>query len=374
VPPLPRRLAAKAPALARPGERRAPRVHDLRVADVRRLTEDAVCVTFEVPDELRHDYWFKQGQSVVLVRRDGEEELRRSYSICAPAGTGPLRVAIKRQEGGRVSTWATTELAVGDVVGVMTPSGRFSADVNPAQRKRYGAVAAGSGITPILSNVATILAVEKHSRVTLLYANRTAGEVMFADELAMLAERYGGRLEIHHAYSREPWPGGRPAGRLDATALTELFATTIPAARHDEWLLCGPAELVHAATDALVAAGVPPRAVHRELFAADDDPLTDGEPGPELEAEVTVVLDGRRTELLMSSSGPAILDAVLPERPEAPYSCRDGVCSTCRCLLVEGEVTMRRSSGLDAAEKRAGYVLACQAQPASRRVVLDFDA
>ena len=373
MPPLPRRLAAAAPTLPKPGERRVPRVHDLRVAEVRRLTDDAVCVTFDVPDELRNDYWFAQGQSVVLVHRDGDEELRRSYSICAPAGTGPLRVAIKRQEGGRVSTWATTALAAGDVVGVMTPSGRFSADVNPAQRKRYGAVAAGSGITPILSNVATILAVEKHSRVTLLYANRTAADTMFAEELAALAERSGGRLEIHHAYSREPWPDGRPPGRLDAAALAELFATTIPAARHDEWLLCGPAELVRAATDALVDAGVPARAVHRELFADDGDE-PDGALGPDVEAAVTVVLDGRRTDLVVPSSGPAILDALLPERPEAPYSCRDGVCSTCRCLVVYGEVTMRRSSGLDAAEKREGYVLACQAHPATERVVLDFDA
>jgi ferredoxin-NADP reductase len=297
VPPLPRRLAAAAPSLPKPGERRVPRVHDLRVAEVRRLTDDAVCVTFDVPDELRNDYWFAQGQSVVLVHRDGDEELRRSYSICAPAGTGPLRVAIKRQEGGRVSTWAATALA----------------------------------------------------------------------------ERSGGRLEIHHAYSREPWPDGRPPGRLDAAALAELFATTIPAARHDEWLLCGPAELVRAATDALVDAGVPARAVHRELFA-DDGGEPDGALGPDVEAAVTVVLDGRRTDLVVRSSGPAILDALLPERPEAPYSCREGVCSTCRCLVVYGEVTMRRSSGLDAAEKREGYVLACQAHPATERVVLDFDA
>ncbi|MCW2952979.1 MAG: phenylacetate-CoA oxygenase/reductase, PaaK subunit [Conexibacter sp.] len=349
-------------------------MHELRVADVRWLTDDAVCLTFDVPDELRNEYWFTQGQHVTLIHRDGEEELRRSYSICAPAGTGPLRVAVKRVEGGRFSTWATTELRVGQVLGVMTPNGRFSAHVNPAHDKRYGAVAGGSGITPILSNIATVLAVERRSRVTLLNVNRRPSSVMLGAELDALRERHGDRLTIHHVYSREPSPDGRPAGRLDEAALRELFTATMPAGRFHEWLLCGPEGLVNGARAALTELSVSPRRIHHELFAVSDADDGDDPNAPEITCDVTVVLDGRRTELELSSNGPSILDAVLPDRPEAPYSCRDGVCSTCRALVVEGEVRMRRSSGLDSEELADGYALTCQAHPASRRVVLDFDA
>jgi ring-1,2-phenylacetyl-CoA epoxidase subunit PaaE len=348
-------------------------VHRLCVADVRPLTSDAVCITFEVPDELRDEYWFKQGQHVTLIHRENGEELRRSYSICSAAGTGPLRVAVKRVSGGRFSTWATTELRAGDVLGVMTPNGRFSANVNPAHDKRYVAVAGGSGITPILSNIATVLAVERRSSVTLLNVNRRQASVMLSDELEALVKRHGDRFAIHHVYSREARSDGRPAGRLDRDALVRLFGTTIPAARVDEWLLCGPEGLVEQARSALTELGVNPRRVQHELFAIADAKDDDVRDAPDLACDVTILLNGRATDVTLRADGASILDAILPQRPEAPYSCRDGVCSTCRAKLLEGDVHMRRSSGLDADERHEGYVLTCQAHPLTKRVLLDFD-
>lgn len=374
MPPRSRRFARTELAPGTTEQRRAPVVHDLEVAEVRPLTEDAVCITFAVPDELTEDYRFRPGQHVVLIRRDSdeEEEVRRSYSICSRVG-GPLRVAVKRQPGGIFSTWATSELRAGDVLGVMTPTGRFSLDLLPSHAKHYAAIAAGSGITPILSNIATVLELERRSRVTLLYANRTRNTAMFHDELEELRARHPDRFALHHVLSREP-SNGHLHGRLTRARLGELLGDVVPAASVDEWLLCGPLSLLDEATVALNEHAVPPYTVRRELFttsAEPDEPDDDG--APVVDSEVTVVLNGERTSLRVAPSDGPILDAVLPLRPEIPYSCREGVCTTCRARAVEGAVTMRRSSGLDSTERRAGYVLACQAQPVSEHVVLDFD-
>jgi len=372
---LPRRLARIAQSSNAQPKRRAPRRHQLPVRDVQRLTEDAVCVTFDVPPELRDEFQFAQGQHLTVIGRQGDEELRRSYSICAPAGKDPLRIAIKRIPDGRFSTWATTELRAGDVLDVMTPTGHFRTNVNPANARHYGAIAAGSGITPVLSNVATILEVERRSRVTLLYANRSLDTAMFVDELEALRERYPGRFTMHHCLSRESRSLGQLTGRLTREAMAALWRDAVAVDQIDEWLLCGPPELVTAASETLVEAGAPPRSLHRELFVADEaEEATPLDLDRDVDSAVTVILGGRRTDLTVRSSGPSILDAVLPLRADAPYACRDGVCATCRAMVIEGEVRMQRSSGLDPDEVVAGYVLACQAHPVSERVVLDFDA
>ncbi|NMI01862.1 2Fe-2S iron-sulfur cluster-binding protein [Pseudonocardia acidicola] len=349
-------------------------MHRLLITDVRRLTADAVCITFAVPDELHGEYHFRPGQHVVLARRVGDEEIRRTYSICSPAG-GPLRVAVKHLPGGAFSTWATTELRAGDALGVMTPTGRFSLDLLPSHVKHYVAIAAGSGITPILSNIATVLEVERRSRVTLVYANRTHESTMFRDELEDLRERHPGRFALRSVFSRESSRNSHLHGRLTGAWLRELLDNTIPVPDVDEWLLCGPSALVAEVTSVLTVLGVPAHSVHRELFTADNS----GEPGGPrddavVESDVTVVLNGKRTSFHIGPSDGPILDALLQLRPDAPYACREGVCAICRVRAVEGDVTMRRSSGLEPGELRAGYVLACQAQPASQRVVLDFDA
>jgi ring-1,2-phenylacetyl-CoA epoxidase subunit PaaE len=347
--------------------RRAPGLHRLRVADVRALTEDSVSVTFAVPDELREDFRFRPGQHLVLVHPDGQT--RRTYSICSAAG-GALRIGVKRQDGGIFSTWATSQLRAGAELDVMTPMGRFCLDLLPTSTKHYAAVAVGSGITPVLSHVTTVLEVERHSRVTLVYANRTRASTMFAAEIEDLADRYPGRFTVHHVLSREAGPGGQLTGRLSA----ELLHSTVPVDGVDDWLLCGPEELVQEVIGLLVSLSVPVRSIHRELFTSSGEDAPEEPSGVVVDSDVTVIVRGEKTTVRVTPENPSVLDAVLPVRPEVPYSCRDGVCATCRALTVEGSVVMRRTTGLDADELGAGYVLTCQARPTSDRVVLDLDA
>jgi len=364
MPPQSRRADARSfSPLAR---RRAPALHRLRVADVRRLTEDSVSITFEVPDHLREDFRFRPGQHLVLLHPDGET--RRTYSICSPAG-GLLRVGVKRQDGGVFSTWVTTQLRAGDELDVMTPMGRFCLDLLPTHRKHYAAIAVGSGITPLLSHVATALEVERHSRVTLVYANRTRAGTMFADEIDDLLARFPDRFAVHHVLSRESAPGGSPAGRLTTARLRDL----LPPDEVDEWLMCGPEELVGEITALLTSLSVPARTIHRELFTSGTEEAEEPS-GVVVDSDVTVIVRGEKTTVRVGADDRSVLDAVLPVRTDLPYSCRDGVCATCRALTVEGSVVMRRTTGLDADELGAGYVLTCQARPTSERVVLDLDA
>lgn len=367
MPPLSRRSAGTTPAFNPLARRRAPAVHRLRVADVHPLTEDAVSISFEVPDRLREDFRFRPGQHLVLIHPDGET--RRTYSICSPAG-GRLQVGVKRQDGGVFSTWATRELRVGDELDVMTPMGRFCLDLLPTHSKHYAAIAVGSGITPILSHVATVLEVERHSTVTLVYANRTRASTMFAAEIDELVARYPGRLTVHHVLSREPVPGDHLSSRLTG----QLLRTTVPADGVDAWLLCGPEELIGEITGLLASLGVPARSIHHELFTSGRDHADDEPSGDVVDSDVTIIARGEKTTVRVTAEDRSVLDAVLPVRPEVPYSCRDGVCATCRALTVEGSVVMRRTTGLDADELGAGYVLTCQARPTSDRVVLDLDA
>jgi len=352
--------------------------HPLSVQSVERLTEDAVAITFAVPDELRDSYVFDAGQHLTVRTEIDGAEVRRNYSICAPATSGRLRVAVKRLEGGAFSGFATTALGVGDVVDVMTPTGRFVPRLDPGQAKRYCAVAAGSGITPVLSIVATVLDVEPESSVTLVYGNRTTRSVMFLDELADLKDRYPARFRIINVLSREQQDVDLFNGRIDAAKLLRLMDTLIPAGSVDEWFLCGPFAMVEQARATLLAAGVPAARVHVELFHVEGE--APREAGAELDAtrdagtsSVMITLDGRATTFDVARGGPRILDAALAVRGDAPYACKGGVCGTCRAKLVSGEVTMDRNYALEPDEIESGFVLACQSTPVSDEVVLDFD-
>jgi ring-1,2-phenylacetyl-CoA epoxidase subunit PaaE len=353
--------------------------HPLRVAAVEPLTDEAVAITFAVPDELRAAYAFDAGQHLTLRTEVAGEEVRRNYSICAPATEGRLRIGVKRLDGGAFSTHATSTLQVGDEVEVMTPTGRFTPRLDPAQARHYAAIAAGSGITPVISIVATALEVEPRSTVTLVYGNRTAGSVMFLEELADDKDRYKDRLQLVHVLSREERDAELLTGRIDAAKLDRLLATIVPPDDVDQWLLCGPFEMVEQVRGELVARGVPNRRIHLELFHVDGEPLpvrrtssasgtTDADA-----AEVTVRLDGRTTTFRMPPEG-SVLDAALAVRSDAPFACKGGVCGTCRARLVEGRVTMARRYALDDDEVEEGFVLACQSVPVTDRIVLDFDA
>ena len=357
--------------------KRKPVFHLLRVAELERITDDAVAITFEVPQELREEYRFVAGQHVALRCTIAGDDVRRNYSICTPAGSGRLRVGVKRLPGGVFSSYAMERLRVGDTIEVLTPTGQFHTPLDPAQARHYGAVAAGSGITPILSILATALEVEPASRATLIYANRTTGNIMFLEELEDLKNRHLGRFQLIHVLGEEWREAELLSGRLDRDRFTAVLDSLV-APDVDEWFLCGPLELTETVQGTLAERGFDPDHIHRELFHVATGPArrqppaaapTDAETG----AKVTVVLDGRGTSFTLPPGTEPILDAALRLRGDAPYACKNGVCGTCRAKLVEGKVEMAQNFALERDELERGYVLACQSYPAAGEVTLDFD-
>jgi ring-1,2-phenylacetyl-CoA epoxidase subunit PaaE len=344
----------------------------LTVARVDRLCADAVAVTFDVPSELAGEFRFVPGQSLTLRRLvDGRDE-RRSYSICAPAGQ-PLRIGVREVPGGVLSGWLVNDVRPGEQVEVQPPSGAFTPDLRvPGQ---HVLIAAGSGITPVLSITASALA-DSRSEATLLYGNRRADTVMFADEIADLKDSYPQRLQLAHVLSREPQEVELFSGRLDAERLRRLLPALCDVPSVDHWWLCGPYDMVTDAIMVLAELGVPSERVHRELFYVEDTP-----PEPEHHAEApmtggceaTIILDGRRTSVVIPP-GTAVLDGAQRSRPDLPFACKGGVCGTCRARLVSGEVRMRRNFALEQAELDAGFVLTCQSMPVSDELVVDYDA
>jgi ring-1,2-phenylacetyl-CoA epoxidase subunit PaaE len=370
--------------------RRRPTFHPLPVAAVERLTDDALAITFAVPEPLRDTYTFAAGQHLTVRRIDPDsgDDIRRSYSICSTpdelATGGRLRIGVKEIAGGAFSRWAAQHLAPGDEVEVMPPLGHFTTEFDPGRVRRYVGIVAGSGITPVLSLAAAALATEPASTVTLLYGNRYTRSVMFAEELADLKDRFPTRLQLVHVLSREPGDAELLSGRIDAQRLPKLLDVFVPGGA-DEWFLCGPYGLIEDARAVLADRGVATRAVRTELFhtpTTSDAPTGGAAAGagaasaPEVDGErtaVTIVLDGRTSTFTMGR-GERVLDAALRVRGELPYACRGGVCSTCRARVVDGEVTMAANWALEPDELAAGYVLTCQSSPVSDELTVDYDA
>jgi ring-1,2-phenylacetyl-CoA epoxidase subunit PaaE len=347
--------------------------HALTVAAVDHLCEDAAAITFAVPDELREAYAFQAGQSLTLRRVVDGREHRRSYSICAPAGAAP-RIGVREIPGGLFSSWLLREVRPGTRIEVRTPSGSWRAD--PARGERHLCVAAGSGITPMLSVASTVLT-HPDAQVSLLYGNRTSRTVMFAEELGDLKNRYGPRLQMVHVLSREPRDVELFSGRLDGDRLRRLLTDLVPVETFDHVWLCGPLAMVEEARQVLAGLGVPARNVHVELFYVDAPP-----PAPRRDAgaaltgattELTTVLDGRRATSTVSRET-TILDGAQSTRADLPFACKGGVCGTCRAVVRDGEVDMRRNYALEPSEVAAGFVLTCQTFPAGENVTVDFDA
>ncbi|MDH6125601.1 1,2-phenylacetyl-CoA epoxidase subunit PaaE [Kitasatospora sp. GP82] len=352
---------------------RRPAFHELRIAAVEPLCEDAVAVTFEVPPDLAADFAFRPGQTLTLRRIvDGADE-RRSYSICSPVG-GPLRIAVREVPGGLFSRWLVREAGAGDRIEVLPPSGLFSPELGTAAR--HVLLAAGSGITPMVSIAGSVLAADEGSEVILLYGNRRSDTVMFADELADLKDRHLDRFQLLHVLSRETRDAELLSGRLDPERVKALVDALVDVEHIDHWWLCGPYGMVAGAKELLADLGVPAERVHQELFHAEDEPIAER---PEEDgavdgrsSEVTVVLDGRSGTLALPRDR-SILDGAQRARPDLPFACKGGVCGTCRALVTEGEVSMRRNFALEDKEVAAGYVLTCQARPVSDRVTVDYD-
>ena len=343
--------------------------YPLRVRDVEALTEDSAAVTFDVPTSLKDQFAFAAGQSLTIRR--GEE--RRSYSICAPVGQSP-RIGVRVVAGGAVSHYLVKELRAGDVLDVQAPTGSFTPDLSAGGQ--HVLIAAGSGITPMLSIAASILQAHPEAGVTLIYGNRRSDSVMFADDVADLKDAYPARMRLIHVLSREPQEVELFSGRLDAGKLRALLPAVIDPAGVDHFWLCGPFGMTTDALVVLTELGVDPACVHRELFYVGDEPLREEhhpDDAPGVGAEVTVVLDGRRTTTTVAPDV-AILDGAQKVRPDLPFACKGGVCGTCRALVTHGAVRMRRNYALEVAEVAAGYVLTCQSVPTTDAVTVDFDS
>jgi len=351
-------------------ERRQPFI-EIPVGRVDRLCDDAAAITFEVPPEHAERYRFRPGQSLTLRRFIAGQDERRSYSICSPAGAAP-RIGVREVPGGALSGWLVRSVRPGDRIEVQPPSGSFTPDLQtPA---RHVLIAAGSGITPVLSITASVLA-DPHAQVSMLYGNRRADSVMFADEIADLKDRHPSRFQLVHVLSRESQEVELFSGRMDAARLRRLLPATCSVDAVDHWWLCGPYGMVTDAAAVLAEFGVPRHRVHRELFYVEDvapEPERHDEPGIE-GSKVTVILDGRQTTTSIAPGTP-VLDGAQRARPDLPFACKGGVCGTCRARVREGEVRMRRNFALEDAEVAAGYVLTCQSLPVSDEITIDYDA
>ncbi|MRW94848.1 phenylacetate-CoA oxygenase/reductase subunit PaaK [Duganella sp. FT80W] len=351
--------------------------HPLTIADVRHETRDTIAVTFTVPAELRDSFRFQQGQHLTLRAHIDNDDVRRSYSICSAVQDNTLRVAIKRTSGGLFSGWANDTLRPGHTLDVMPPMGHFNVPLNPEHRKHYLAFAAGSGITPILSIIKTTLAAEPHSRFTLVYGNRASSSVIFRDELSDLKDSYLERLKITYVMSREQQDIELFNGRITQEKTAQFLQHWINASDIDTAFICGPEDMMLGVSTALQQAGMPKADIKIELFAASI-PKHQHQPraaasDTHRQTEVTVIMDGNAASFSMEQDKESLLDAGLRAGLDMRYSCKGGVCSTCRCKVIEGKVDMDVNYALEDYEIARGYVLSCQSFPTTDRVVIDFD-
>jgi ring-1,2-phenylacetyl-CoA epoxidase subunit PaaE len=355
--------------------------HPLTIADIRKETPDCVSIAFQVPDDLKPSYLFKQGQNLTLRTVMNGEEIRRSYSICSSPMDNELRVAIKEAPYGKFSTWANSNLKKGDVLEVMPPTGTFFTELNPSQQKKYIAFAAGSGITPVISIIKTTLATEPNSSFTLVYCNRNRASIIFKEEIDALKNRYMSRFAVHHILSREKIEADINYGRLDTDKLQQLTNKLINVQTADEIFICGPEQMIFTVTGWLQQKGIDKKKVHFELFTTPGQQSEAGSRKSESKqtiaqgqkSRVTVKLDGIAFDFDLPFDGDTILDAALKQGADLPFSCKGGVCSTCKAKLLEGQVNMDTNYALEQDEVQAGYILSCQSHPCTEKVVIDFD-
>jgi ring-1,2-phenylacetyl-CoA epoxidase subunit PaaE len=343
-----------------------PEFHTLEVAAIEPLTDDSVALSLAVPDDLRADYAFVPGQHVAI--RVPGDDIRRSYSLCVPPSAPALRIGVKRLPGGMFSQKVLEDLRIGDRLEVMTPMGRFGAALGGLRRP--GFVAAGSGITPVLSMVAAALADPEVAEVTVVDCNRTQRDVMFLDDLADLKDLHAARLHVVHVLTREPQESELLSGRLDAAKFRAIRAALV--GEVDGWFLCGPFDLVTTLHESLVVDGVDPATIHTELFHAEAPPPSAVVDAAATGTEVTATLGGLRSSFTVQP-GEHVLDGLLRVRGDAPYACKGGVCGTCRARVTEGSVSMDVNWALEPDEVESGYVLTCQSRPTTERLVLDYD-
>jgi ring-1,2-phenylacetyl-CoA epoxidase subunit PaaE len=355
--------------------------HQLTIADIRRETPDCISIAFTVPEELKTAYSFKQGQNLTLRTVMDGEEVRRSYSICSSPHENELRVAIKKAPYGKFSGWANNMLKQGDVLEVMPPTGTFYTDLDPAHKKKYLAFAAGSGITPVISIIKTTLATEPNSTFTLVYGNQSRTSIIFKEQLEALKNQYMSRLAIHFILSREQTETDIYCGRIDNAKLDQLSQQLINVPAMDDIFICGPEQMIFTVQHWLQQHGIDKKKIHFELFTTPGQKTETGVPKPDVrkeaghvqQSQVTVKLDGIAFDFELPFEGQTILEAALQQGADLPFSCKGGVCSTCKARLLEGQVEMDINYALEQEEVEQGYILTCQSHPRTGKVVVDFD-
>jgi ring-1,2-phenylacetyl-CoA epoxidase subunit PaaE len=351
--------------------------HPLTVADIRRDTRDSAVLTLAPPAEARETFRFVQGQYLTFRRVFDGEEVRRSYSICAGIDDGVLRVGVKRVDGGWFSSFINDEVKIGDTLEAMAPMGNFHAPLAPHEARRYLGFAGGSGITPMISLIRTIMAREPKSSFTLVYGNRSTSAIMFREELEDLKNIHLGRLNIVHVLESEAGEIELFSGRLDREKCEALFTRWVDVKSADLAFICGPEPMMLAVADALKSHGLPETAIKFELFSSPragraKPKSASAARGHEGAAAATIVLDGAARSIAIAE-GQTVLDAALAAAIDAPYACKAGVCSTCRAKLVEGEVDMEANYALEDYEVERGYILTCQSRPRTAAVKVDYD-
>ena len=351
--------------------------HKLKVKDIRKETADCVSVAFAVPEELRPDFVFEQGQNITIKKEIDGEEIRRSYSICTAPFEDELRVAVKMVDGGKFSCFANSTLQVGDELDVLPPTGKFNTKLEAKNTKQYLAFAAGSGITPVISIIKTTLQTESASSFTLVFGNRGRHSIIFFEELEGLKNKYLNRFNFINILSRERTEAPVNFGRIDPDKLVELNKL-VDYKSIDDFFICGPEEMIFCIKGFLESLDIDKKKIHFELFTAPGQkqavshkPLAISSSSKA--SEITVKLDGRSFDFNLGFDSENILDAALKQGADLPFACKGGVCCTCKAKLIEGEVEMEVNWGLEQEEVEQGYILTCQSHPKTKKVVVDFD-
>jgi len=351
--------------------------HTLKIKAVKKETPDCVSIAFTIPEELKTEFVFEQGQNITLKKNIDGEEVRRSYSICTAPFENELKVAVKKVDGGKFSCYANDVLQAGDEIEVLPPTGKFNTQLDIANRKHYLAIAAGSGITPVLSIIKTTLQTEPHSSFTLVFGNRSRASIIFFEELEGLKNSYLQRFNFINILSREKTDAPINSGRIDPQKLNDLNKL-VNYKTIDEFFICGPEEMIFCVKDFLMQYGIDNKKIHFELFTTPGSKInkitkvqSTNDSGPK--SKITVKLDGRSFDFDLGFNNETILDAALKQGADLPFACKGGVCCTCKAKLLEGQVEMEVNWGLEHEEVEQGFILTCQSHPLTEKVVVDFD-
>lgn len=353
-----------------------PKFHKLKIADLTRETDDTVSIAFEIPQELTADYAYISGQYLTLKAIIDGEDVRRSYSLCSAPHENEWRVAIKEVPQGKFSTFANRKLRAGEELEVMTPTGNFTLKTSSSQSKTYLLVAAGSGITPVLSIMKSVLQNEPQSDVILVYGNKGFSSIIFREEIEALKNQFMDRVQVLHILSRESLGNNLQKGRIDSEKISTILDKYLNGSL-DEAFICGPEEMIMAVKQGLEAKGIAKENIHFELFtspnATKKDSIEQPKNSPKISANVTIILDGDEIDIALDSTGKNILDAAQEAGADLPFACKGGVCCTCKAKILEGTATMDVNYALEPDEVEAGYILTCQSHPTSEKLIVSFD-